>query len=66
MYRQIRDLTLQRMAVQLGLLHGALHRDDDVAQQLAAVVLVNVILAVFTEREAQNVGGGILVAVLLV
>ena len=66
MYRQIRDLTLQRMAVQLGLLHGALHRDDDVAQQLAAVVLVNVILAVFTEREAQNVGGGVLVAVLLV
>ena len=44
------------------LLHGALHRDDDVAQQLAAVVLVDVILPPFSLRGLQHVGGRVLVA----
>ena len=64
MYSQIRDLALQGMAVQLSLLHRALHRDDDVSQQLAAVVLVNVILAVFPQREAEHIGGRVLTAIL--
>ena len=63
MYRQVGDLALQGMPVQLRLLGGAFHRNDNVAQDLAAVVLVDVVLTVFAHREAEYIGGGILVAV---
>ena len=63
---QERDLTLKRMAVQRCLLLCALHADDDIAQHLAAVVLVNIVYTVHTQREAQDVGRHRLVAVLVV
>ena len=66
MHRQERHLTLQRMAVEVCLLLCTLHTDDDVTQHFAAVVLVNIIFAVYTQREAQHVGGHGLVAVLVV
>ena len=65
-HRQERHLTLQRMAVEVCLLLCTLHTDDDVTQHFAAVVLVNIIFAVYTQREAQHVGGHGLVAVLVV
>ena len=63
---QERDLSLQRMTVERCLLLCALHADDDVAQHLTAVVLVYIIDAVLTQREAQHIGGHRLVAVLVV
>ena len=57
MDRQESDLSLQRMAVESRLLLCALHADDDVTQHLAAVVLVHVIDAVLTQREAQHIRG---------
>ena len=63
---QERDLSLQRMTVERCLFLCALHADDDVAQHLTAVVLVYIIDAVLTQREAQYVGGHRLVAVLVV
>ena len=66
MYRQIGNFALQAVAVQFGLFHGALHRNHDIAQNLAAVVLVDIILPVFCHGEAEHIGGGILIPVLLV
>ena len=66
MDRQESDLSLQRMAVESRLLLCALHADDDVAQHLAAVVLVHVIDAVLPQREAQNIRGHRLIAVLVI
>ena len=64
--RQEGHFPLERMPVQGGLLLGALHADDDIAQHLAAVVLIHIVNAVFAQREAQDIGGHGLVAVLIV
>ena len=57
---------LQRMAVEICLLQGTLHADDDIAQHHAAVVLVHIVFAVLAQRKAEHVGGHRLVAVLVV
>ena len=38
------------MPIQIRLLHGALHADDDITQHHAAVIFVDIILAVLTQR----------------
>ena len=60
------DFTLQRMAVERCLLLSTFHADDDIPQHLAAVVLIHVVNAVFSQRKAQHIGGHRLVAVLIV
>ena len=66
MHGQKCHFPLQRMAVEGRLLLGALHADDYIAQHFADVVFVHIIFAIHTQREAQNVGGHGLVAVLVV
>ena len=66
MHGQESHLTLQRMAVKVGLLLCTLHADDDISQHLAAVVLVHIVFAIHPQRETQHISGHGLVAVLVV
>ena len=54
------------MAVQCCLLLCTLHADDDIAQHLAAVVLIHIVDAVLAQREAENIRRHGLVAILVV
>ena len=59
-------LPLQRMPIQIRLLHGTLHANDNIAQHHAAVILIDIILAILAQRKAQHIGGHGLVAVLVI
>ena len=61
MYDQQLDLGFERMSARGGLLLGALHRDEDVAQVTAARLRVRL-----RGGEGQHVGGGVDVAELAV
>ena len=50
------------MSVHLRLLDGARHRDDDVAQHIRAGFIVVVVDTVLSQREGEDIGGGVLVA----
>ena len=54
------------MAVHFGLLHRALHGNHNIAQHGSPRLLVDVIMVIFAQRKAQYIGGGGLVAVLLI
>ena len=47
------------MAKLIGLRHGVLHRDYNISQLLAAGIGVDIVLAVFAQREGEYIGGGI-------
>ena len=66
MYRQECHFALQRVAVQCCLLLCTLHADDDIAQHLAAVVLIHIVDAVLAQREAEDIRRHGLVAILVV
>ena len=49
------NLPLQGVIIQLCLLHGFLHRDHNIPQQLGAGVVVNVVHTVLPQREAKYI-----------
>ena len=60
------DLTLQGVTVHICLLDSHFQRDDHIAQQCAAGLLVGVIVAVLSQGKGKHIGGTVFLAIDLV
>ena len=56
---EITDFSLERMTKLLGLFHGPFYGENNIAQHLGAGFGIDVIMAVFAQREREHIGDGV-------